>query len=190
MQFDAEAGEHFGLPVVGQVADKAVVQHFGDERGGGDAAVLEAGRQRGDDGFCERVADPDILGADGADATEAAALIVELFADFLANATPGGGIGEDFGGFEDFFLGDGQVFGEARGAGLLAGELVVGGDFSRRSGVCGNGGGSFFCAVGVEQKQELGGIERFAFGTEDAADEGVDGLFKKDDLGGLAGNDI
>ena len=73
---------------------------------------------------------------------------MELFADFLADAAKGGGIGEDFGGFEDFFLGDGQVFGDARGAGLLAGGLFVGGDFSRRSGVCGNGGGGFFCEVG------------------------------------------
>ena len=43
MEVDAEAGEHFGLPVVGQVADETVIQHFGDEDGGGDAAVLEGG---------------------------------------------------------------------------------------------------------------------------------------------------
>ena len=52
MEAHAEAGEHFGLPVVGKMADEAVVQHFGDEGGGGDAAVLEARRERGDDGFC------------------------------------------------------------------------------------------------------------------------------------------
>ena len=130
------------------MADEAVVEDFGDEGGCGDTAVLEAGRQRGDDGLGERVADPDILWADGADAAEAAALIVELFAGFLADAAPGGRVGENFGGFEDFFLADGQVFGDARGTGLLADFLLMGGNLSRRSGVCGSGGGGFFCKIG------------------------------------------
>ena len=73
---------------------------------------------------------------------------MELFADFFADATPRAGLGEDFGRLDDFFLGEWQVFGDARGAGLLAGGLLVGGDFSRRSGVCGSGGGGFFCEVG------------------------------------------
>ena len=49
-----------------------------------------------------------------------------------------------------------------------------------------HGGGDFFCAV--EQEQELGGIKAFAFGTEDAAEEGVDGLLELRDLGVPAGN--
>jgi hypothetical protein len=43
--------EHFGLPVVREVADEAVVDDFGDEAGGGDAAVLEGGWQRVDEGL-------------------------------------------------------------------------------------------------------------------------------------------
>jgi len=80
---------------------------------------------------------------------------VELSAGFLADATPGGWICEDFGGFEDL-LGDGKVFGDARGAGLFGG-LPVGGDFSRRSGVCGSGGGGFFAASGPSRSSNLAG---------------------------------
>jgi hypothetical protein len=52
----------------------------------------------------------------------------------------------------------------------------VSGDFSRRSGVCGNGGGGFFCEVASEHEFELGGVELLAGLTEDAAAEDVDGL--------------
>jgi len=45
----AQACEHFLLAVVGLVAGEAVVNHLGDERGGGDAAFLQGGWQRGDD---------------------------------------------------------------------------------------------------------------------------------------------
>ena len=71
-----------------------------------------------------------------------------MFANFLADAAEGGGVGEDFGGFDEFFLADRQVLRDARGAGLLAGGLFVGENFSRRSEVCGIGGGGFFCEVG------------------------------------------
>ena len=107
------------------MADEAVVEDFGDKRGGGDAAILEARRQRGDDGLGERVADPDVFGTNGADPAKAAALIVKLFAGFLTDAAPGGRVGKNFGGFEDFLLADGQVFGDARCAGLLADGLFV-----------------------------------------------------------------
>ena len=58
------------------------------------------------------------------------------------------------------------------------------------AGLAGDFGGSFFCAIGVEQQQKLSGIERFAFGTEDAADEGVDGVLELRDLSGLCGDNI
>ncbi len=47
----AKAGEHFRLPMVGQMAGEAVVEDLGDERGRGGAAVLQAGWQRGDEGL-------------------------------------------------------------------------------------------------------------------------------------------
>jgi hypothetical protein len=66
----------------------------------------------------------------------------------------------------------------------------VGGDFSRRSGVCGIGGGGFFCEVASEHEFELGGVERFAGFAEDPAAEGVDGLPEDDDFGSLARDDL
>lgn len=41
MEVHSDAGEHFGLPVVGQMAGEAVVDDLGDETGGNDAAVLQ-----------------------------------------------------------------------------------------------------------------------------------------------------
>ncbi len=39
MKVNSEAGEHFGLPIVGKMAGEAVVDDFGDEGWGGDAAL-------------------------------------------------------------------------------------------------------------------------------------------------------
>jgi hypothetical protein len=49
----------------------------------------------------------------------------------------------------------------------------LGGRFSRRSGVCGRGGGGFFCGVGVEEF-ELGGIDAFAAFVKEAGEHQVD----------------
>jgi hypothetical protein len=51
--------------------------------------------------------------------------------------------------------------------------------FSRRSGVCGTGGGRFFWRI---EKFELGGVELLAALAEDAAAQGVDGLLEDEDL--------
>jgi hypothetical protein len=88
-----------------------------------------------------------------------------------------------------FFTDDGKVLGDTWGAGLFGG-FFVSGDFSRRSGVCGNGGGGFFCEVASEHEFELGGVELLAGLPEDAAAEGVDGLLEDDDLGGLTRDDF
>jgi hypothetical protein len=48
VKVDSLAGEDLGLPVVGKVADEAVVDDLRDEPGRGDATVLQGGRQRGD----------------------------------------------------------------------------------------------------------------------------------------------
>ena len=129
------------------MADEAVVDHFGDEAGSGDAAVLQAGRQRADEGLGGGIVLADVFAAHELDADELGGLEVELLAHFLADAAEGFGIEQDLGRIE-FLPDDGQVFGDARGAGLF-GRFLVSGDLSRRSGVCGNGGGRFFCEVGL-----------------------------------------
>ncbi len=114
MEVEAEAGEHFGLPVVGKVADEAVVEDFGDEVGGGDAAVLEGWRKRGNDGFCEWVAD----------------------------AAPGGRVGKNFGGFEDFSSLTGRCSGMRGGLACLRA-------FSSWVGISAAGPGSAGAAAGA-----------------------------------------
>ena len=90
-----------------------------------------------------------------------------MLANFFADAAVGFGIEQDFGRVE-FLADDGKVLGDARGAGLLLRFFVIG-DFSCRSWVCGKGGGSFFCEIASEHKFEL---------------------FKDEDLGGLARDDL
>jgi hypothetical protein len=111
------------------------------------------------------------------DAAELAALVVELLADFLADAPPLVRVGQHFGRVKDLFD-DGQVFGDARRTRLLAALAAPVGILSRRSGVCRIGGGRFFCRV---EEFELGRVELLAAFAEDAAAEGVDGLFKHGD---------
>ena len=188
VEIDSHAGEHFGLPIVGQVADEAVVEHFGDEAGGGDAAVLQGGRQRVDEGLGGGVVLENEFAAHELDADEFGRLVVELLADFFADAAVGFGVEQDF-GWVKFLANDGKVLRDARGAGLISG-LLVSGDFSRRSWVCGNGGGGFFCEVASEQEFELGGVELFAGFTKNPAAERVDGLFEDEDLASLARDDL
>ncbi len=109
---------------------------------------------------------------------------MELLAGFLTDATPSAWFGEDFGGLEDLLV-DGQMFGDARGAGFFD-NLLVGGDLSRRSWVCGIGGGGFFCEVGSEHEFELGGVELLAGGAKNSAAEHVDGLLEADNLSAQA----
>ena len=182
VELDALADEDLGLPVVGQVADEAVVDDLGDQPGGGDAAVLQGGWQRGDDGLGERVALADILAPDQPDAAELGPLVVELLADFLADVSPLFPVGQDFGRVDDLFV-DGQVIGDARRAGLPLGRGPASGFFSRRSGVVGLGGERFFCRI---EEFELGGVELLAGLAEDAPAKGVDGLLEDGDLSRLA----
>ena len=186
VKIDSHAGEHFLLTIVGQMADEAIVHHFGDEPGRGDAALLQGRRQRVDERLGAGIVLADEFAAHELDADELGGFEVELLAHFLTDAAEGFGIEQDFGRIE-FLPHDGQMFGDARGAGLFD-RLLVGGDFSRRSWVCGSGGGVFFCGVGFQQEFELGGIEFFARYAEDAAGQRVDGLAQHEDLGGLARN--
>jgi hypothetical protein len=143
--------------------------------------------QWGDLWLGDGVVDSDVFGADDLEAVELGRMEAELFADFLADAAVGGGIELDFGG-DVFFAYEGQVLGDAGGSGFGF-ALVVFFDFSRRSGVCGSGGCGLFCVIAFEKELELGGIELFAGGSEDAAGEGIDGLLEEDDLCGLVRDD-
>ena len=181
VEINTHPSKHLGLAVVGQMAGEAIVDDFGDEAGGGDAAVLEFGGKWGDDWFGNGGVDADVFGANELYAEEFGGFVAELFADFLADAAIGGGVELDFGG-EEFFVDDWEVLGDAGCAGFELALFVVL-DFSRRSGVCGSGGFGLFCEVCFEQELELGGIEFFALGSEDAAGEGIDGLFEDEHLG-------
>ncbi len=68
------------------------------------------------------------------------------------------------------------------------GALFGDGCFSRRSGVCGIGGGGFFCGVGVQQEFELGGVERLAFLVVEAAEDFADLLAQQFVLGAQEGD--
>jgi hypothetical protein len=179
---DAFAGEDLGLPVVGQVADEAVVANLGDQPRGCDAAVLQGGRQRGDNGLGERVCLANVFAADQPYAAELGALVGELLADFLADVSPLFPVGQDFGRIDDLFV-DRQVIGDARRTRLLQARVAAGEIISRRSGVVGLGGGRFLCRI---EEFELRGIQRLAGLAEDAPAKGVNGLLEDGDLGRLA----
>jgi hypothetical protein len=142
MEVNAHAGKDFGLAVVRQVADEAIVDDFGDEAGGGDAAFLEGGWQCRYGGLGEGIVFANVLAAYELEAEELGGFVVELFADFFAYAAVVLGVELDFEGIE-FFAYEGKVLREAGGAGFEV-TLFVFFDVSRRSGVCGSGGLGLF----------------------------------------------
>ena len=186
VKVDSHAGEHFLLTVVGQMAHETVVHHFGDESGSGDAAVLKARRQRVDERLGGGIILAHVFASHELDADELGGLEVELLAHFLADAAEGFGVEPHFGRIK-LFAHHGQVIWDARGAGFCN-RFLVGGYLSRRSWVCGSGGGGFFCEVAPEHEFELGGIELFARYAKDASGQCVDGLTQHQDLCGLARN--
>jgi hypothetical protein len=128
-----------------------------------------------------------VFGPDKLDAIKLGGFEAELLAHFLADAAEGGGLKLDF-GWNDLFALDGKVIRDARRAGLLR-TLPVIPDLSRRSLVCGIGGGCFFCRVGIQQEFELRRIELLARHAEHASGQRVDGLAKHLDLRGLTLDD-
>lgn len=142
MQVHALAGEQFRLPVIGLVIGETRGDDFGDESGCGIATLLQAGRQGGDHGLGQWIADADVFGTDQPPAQEAPGPVVELLAGFLADAAVGGGIRQNHGGIDHVFF-DGQMFRDARLARLGAFDSLW---LNHRSGVCGRGGGGFFKA--------------------------------------------
>ena len=136
---------------------------FGDEAGRGGAAVLKVGRDRGDPRHGGRIVLAHVFSSDEADAPEVAAPVVELLADFLADASPSFRFGEDFGWVEGF-LGEGQVFRDAWRSWRLAPGLVVGGCFSRRDVFLRDAGGfGPFSHVLPEEKEKPGRVRASRF---------------------------
>ena len=84
-----------------------------EQAGRGNASLLELLRQRGDDGHGVEFAAPDELAPDESKAHEARRLVVELRADFLADAAPGLRRGLYLRRFDDL-LDDLQIRGPAR----------------------------------------------------------------------------
>lgn len=151
----------------------AVVAVFGGQHVGDEAGCGSETKRWGRGGF-ERcrigVFAGDENGADDALDEDDGGLIVETIGAGAVDLAVSAGVGFDFVGDElDLANGEvGDVLGLARGA------LLDGGRFSRRSGVCGIGGGSFFCGVGVQQEFKLGGVERLAFLVVEAAEDFAD----------------
>jgi hypothetical protein len=189
MEFDPHSGEHILLPVVRQMADETVVNHLGNESGSGNAALLQAGWQRIDDRVGGGIILAHVFATHELDAEEFGRLVVELLTHFLANAPEAFGIGHDL-GWVECFSNNRKVFRNAGSPSLFLGGLLVARDFSRRSWVCGNGGGSFLCETLSELEFKLGRIEFLARYAEDPAAESVDGLLELDDFGSLARDDL
>ena len=165
-------------PVVAILRDSDV---GGESRRGGQS---ERGRRGGFDGCGVGILLGDVDLAHGALDEDAAGLIVEPVGDEAIDQTVGFGVGGDLVAGEHGFL-DGQMGEVARLArGALFGGAVLGGSFSRRSGVCGRGGGGLFFGIRAEEF-ELGGIDAFAAFVKEAGEHQVDLLaqelvFQKD----------
>jgi hypothetical protein len=130
---------------------------------------LELGRQRRGRRSQVRVLAVDIGRADRAAANEAARLVIQLFADFLADAPPLLRIGFDRLGLDDF-LDHRQVLGQARGGGL--GALALGS--GQRLGL-----GSFL-RFRLDGKQcQLRRVQALAGGAENPPDQEVHLLAQK-----------
>jgi hypothetical protein len=105
---------------------------------------------------------------------DAAGLVVEPVGDDALDEAVSLGVGGDLVADEHGFL-DGKMREVALPARCaLFGGGVLGGSFSRRSGVCGRGGG-LFCGVGAKES-ELGGIDAFAAFVKQAGEHEVDFL--------------
>lgn len=177
--------EHFNLPIVGKMKNEAVVNDFRDESRAGDATLLQAGWQRGDDGRGDGIVDTDILAADHLLAEKFGTLEVQLLADFFAHAAEGFGIELDL-RRDDLFSLDGKMFRDAWGAGL-GDFLAILGKLYKRSGC----GGCFAGGDGGgEVEKLLAGIELFARCAKNSANERINVLAKDEDFSCLTRDDF
>ncbi len=113
---DAVAGAvNLLLPVERQVIAELGNEDLREQAGRGQAAFLQARGQRGDGGHGVDFAAAHILAPDQAAAQKARGFVIELFADFLADAAPGLRASLDRRGIEHF-LDHRQVLGQPRPA--------------------------------------------------------------------------
>jgi len=122
----------------------------------------------------------DVDGADDALDEDDGGLVVKTVGGDAVDLAIGNGVCFDFVG-DEVDLPDREV-GEVTG--FAGGALFGGGWFSRRSGVCGIGGGGFFCGIGIQQEFKLGGVECFALLVVEAAEDLVDLFAQELVLGG------
>ncbi len=99
------------LPVERQMIAELGDEDLREQARSGEAAFLQALGQRGDDGHGVDLATPHILAPNEAAAQEARGFVVELFADFLAEAAPRRRTGFDRRGVEHF-LDHRQILGQ------------------------------------------------------------------------------
>ena len=118
----------FLLPVEGKVIAILAHDDLCEQAGRGNAAILELLRQWGDERHGVEFAAPDELAPDEPKAHEARRLVVELLADFFADAAPGLRRGLDLRRFDDL-LDDLQIRGPARlmAAGVRRARWVLAG---------------------------------------------------------------
>ena len=166
---------------------RAVVAIFGNEDVGDEAgrgAEAEGWRGSRLDRCGVGIGDGDVDDTHGALDEDARGLEIETVGDDPLDLAVGGWIGGrlfvDENGLADFQM--------RAVAGFFVAASLGGGGFSRRSWVCGIGGGRFFCGFGIKQEFELGGIERLAFLVEELSQDQVDPLLEELVFGTQAGD--
>lgn len=178
-EVDAVAAKEDALGAVeGAVVAVFGGQHVGDEAGCGSKS--EGGWRGGFERCGIQVFPGNVDGANDALDEDDGALVVETVGGHAIDLAKGSRVGFDFVG-DEVDLADREM-GDV--AGFAWAALFGGGWFSRRSGVCGIGGGGFFCGIGIQQEFELGGVECFALLVVEAAKDLADLFAQELVLGG------
>ena len=165
------------LPVEGLVVAELFGEEVGSKRWGEHAAGKEAGFQWRGDGSCIGVAFAHVGEAFDDFAGEGGGADVKTFAEFFADESVEVGVLSNFGSDDDTLSGGKAFEGVAEFVGAF-GSWFVGGDFSRRSCVCGIDGFELFCLVLEEGEQELIVADLLALGSVEALEQrGDDGFF-------------
>lgn len=170
-EMDAVAGAvDLLLPVEREVIAELGDEDLREQARSREAAFLQALGQRGDDGHGVHFAAAHILAPDEPAAQEARGFVIEVFADFLADATPLRRTGLDRRGIEHF-LDHRQVLGQP-GAALTRRKWDRRAPWLLRC----HGLGRFWGRLvhALQKQQQLRGIEPLAFRPEERAHQQVD----------------